>query len=452
MKNKLVNNKIYNLIFNGDKRSVKIKKNMLMSTIFKAATILLGFLIVNVTYNSLNDEKFGVWMTILSILTWISMFDVGLGNGLRNKLSEALSKEDYKKSKIYVSTAYALIGILVVIMMIASVVLIEASNLSSVFNVKESLGVEIKYSLLWIVILYLINFLLSLINSIAFAFQDSAVPEMIRFFTNLIIFIAFYIVSKAAQGNLFIIGFLYSLITLLVTLIFSIYLFNKKYRRVVPNIKNLEMKYVKSLFSLSMGFFIIQIAGIVIFTTGNMVITQVLGPQEVTPYQLVYKLFNIFTIASGLVVAPLWSGFTDAYFKKDLVWIKSAMKKMLILMVPLTLGVILMIFLCRPIIKIWIGKDLGASTLLIVLMGINAIQITWNSIFTVFVNGIGRIRAQIYTSIIGGIINIPLSIYFARNLGLGSSGVILGTICSLMLGTIILPIQTYGILKKELKA
>jgi O-antigen/teichoic acid export membrane protein len=452
MKNKFINNKIYNLIFNGDKRSVKIKKNMLMSTIFKAATILLGFLIVNVTYNSLNDEKFGVWMTILSILTWISMFDVGLGNGLRNKLSEALSKEDYKKSKIYVSTAYALIGILVVIMMLASVVLIEASNLSSVFNVKEGLGVEIKYSLLWIVILYLINFLLSLINSIAFAFQDSAVPEMIRFFTNLIIFIAFYIVSKTAQGNLFIIGFLYSLITLLVTLIFSIYLFNKKYRRVIPNIKNLEMKYVKSLFSLSMGFFIIQIAGIVIFTTGNMVITQVLGPQEVTPYQLVYKLFNIFTIASGLVVAPLWSGFTDAYFKKDLVWIKSTMKKMLILMVPLTLGVILMIFLCRPIIKIWIGKDVGASTLLIVLMGINAIQITWNSIFTVFVNGIGRIRAQIYISVIGGIINIPLSIYFARNLGLGSSGVILGTICSLMLGTIILPIQTYGILKKELKA
>jgi O-antigen/teichoic acid export membrane protein len=182
-----------------------------------------------------------------------------------------------------------------------------------------------------------------------------------------------------------------------------------------------------------------------------MVITQVLGPQEVTPYQLVYKLFNIFTIASGLVVAPLWSGFTDAYFKKDLVWIKSAMKKMLILMVPLTLGVILMIFLCRPIIKIWIGKDVGASNLLIVLMGINAIQITWNSIFTVFVNGIGRIKAQIYTSVIGGIINIPLSIYFARNCGLGSSGVILGTICSLMLGTIILPLQTYDILKKELK-
>lgn len=434
----------------GDDRSVKIRKNMLMATVFKAATVLLGFVIVNVTYSSLNDEKFGVWMTILSILTWISMFDVGLGNGLRNKLSEALSKEDYKKGKIYVSTAYALIGILVIAMILLSIVLIQALNLSSIFNVGESLGAEIKRSLLWIVILYLVNFLLSLINSIAFAFHDSAVPEAIRFFTNLLIFAAFYVVSKTAQGSLFLIGFLYSLVTLLVTLVFSVYLFNRKYRDVTPSIKNLEMKYVKSLFSLSMGFFIIQIAGIVIFTTANMVITQVLGPEEVTPYQLVYKLFNIFTIASGLVVAPLWSGFTDAYHKKDAAWIKSTMKKMIVLMLPLTLGVIAMIFLCRPIIKIWIGKDVGASNLLIVLMGVNAIQISWNSIFTVFVNGVGKINWNLYTSVIGGIINIPLSIYFARNLGLGSSGVILGTIMSLALGTIALPWQSYNIIKKEL--
>jgi O-antigen/teichoic acid export membrane protein len=435
---------------NGDERTVKIKKNMLLATIFKAATVLLGFLIVNVTYSSLNDEKFGVWMTILSILTWISMFDVGLGNGLRNKLSEALSKDDFKKGKIYVSTAYALIAILVVAMIIVSIVLIQALNLGSIFNVGESLGLEIKYSLLWIVILYLVNFLLSLINSIAFAFQDSAVPEAIRFFTNLLIFLAFYVVSKTGQGSLFRIGFLYSLVTLLVTLVFSVYLFAKKYRGVIPNLKHLEMKYVKSLFSLSMGFFIIQVAGIVIFTTANMVITRILGPQEVTPYQLVYKLFNIFTIASGLVVAPLWSGFTDAYHKKDAAWIKSTMKKMLILMIPLTLGVAAMIFLCRPIIRVWIGKDVGASTLLIVLMGVNAVQISWNSIFTVFVNGVGKLNWNLYTSVIGGIINIPLSIYFARNLGLGSSGVILGTIVSLALGTIALPWQSYVIIKKEL--
>jgi O-antigen/teichoic acid export membrane protein len=451
MNTKFTNNKILSLIFKGEARSVKIKKNMFISIFFKAATILLSFLIVKVTYLSLNAEKNGVWMTMLPILSWISMFDVGLGNGLRNRLSESLSRNDIKHSKIYVSTAYALISIVVFFLMIISVIVIHFSNMAVIFNVGANLGIEIKYSLLWVVIFYLVNFLLSLINSIAFAYQDSAIPEIIRFFTNLLILIAFYIVSRVAKENLLVIGFLYSFITLLITLIASVYLFGNRYKKITPSYKDVNMKFVKSLFSLSIGFFVIQIAGIVIFTTDSMIITQVLSPAEVTPYQFVYKLFSIFTIGFGIILAPLWSGFTDAYVKKDAAWIKKALKNLILLMIPLTFGVILMILITRPIIKIWIGKDLGESTLLIILVGLYTIQGCWNNIFANFVNGIGKLKVQMYTAIIGGVINIPLSVYFARNCGLGSSGVILGTIISLMLGSIIIPIQAYGIIKREFK-
>jgi O-antigen/teichoic acid export membrane protein len=110
-----------------------------------------------------------------------------------------------------------------------------------------------------------------------------------------------------------------------------------------------------------------------------------------------------------------------------------------------------MIVFARPIIKLWIGEEVPMTTLLIVLMGIYTVQNCWNSIFASFVSGIGKIKFHTFTSVFGGIINIPLSIYFTKNLGLGSSGVILGTICSLMLGSIILPIQAYRIIKKDLK-
>jgi O-antigen/teichoic acid export membrane protein len=451
MRKKIMNNKLIRYIFEGEQRSVKIKTNMIISIIFKVATILLSFLIVKATYSSLTEEKFGVWMTLLSILSWITMFDVGLGNGLRNRLSESLAKEDWEKSKIYVSTTYALIGIIVLVLILVSGILIKFANISAIFNVSAELGIELRNAVFWITLYYLLNFLLSLINSISFSFHDSAIPDIIRFFTNLIIYIAFYIVSKVQQGNLFLIGFLYSFITFAITFIASLYLFNKRYKKITPTLKNVNFKYVKSLFSLSIGFFVIQIAGVVIFTTSNIVITQILGPKSVSPYQIVYKLFSIFTIGFGIVLAPLWSGFTDAYCKNDASWIKKALKSLLILMIPTTLGIILMIIFAKPIIKVWIGDDVGATTLLIILMGIYTIQGCWNSIFANFVNGIGRIRLQIYTAIIGGIINIPLSIYLARDCGLGVSGVILGTICSLMLGTILIPIQTYKIIQNELK-
>ena len=62
--------------------------------------------------------------------------------------------------------------------------------------------------------------------------------------------------------------------------------------------------------------------------------------------------------------------------------------------------------------------------------------------------GTGKIQLQMWLYILGGIINIPLSIYFIRDLNMGSSGAILGTnICMLPLA-IIMPIQAYFIIKK----
>ena len=49
-----------------------------------------------------------------------------------------------------------------------------------------------------------------------------------------------------------------------------------------------------------------------------------------------------------------------------------------------------------------------------------------------FLNGIGKIKLQLWLYVFGAVINIPLSIYFVKYMNLGSSGVILGTIFSML--------------------
>jgi Na+-driven multidrug efflux pump len=56
---------------------------------------------------------------------------------------------------------------------------------------------------------------------------------------------------------------------------------------------------------------------------------------------------------------------------------------------------------------------------------------------------VGKLRISIYTAIIAIVSNIPLSIYFAKNLDLGSFGVILATCVSFLPGTVLLSIQAY---------
>ena len=57
----------------------------------------------------IHKEQYGIWLTLSSIIGWFSFFDIGLGHGLRNKLSESLAENDLVKAKTYVSTTYAIL-------------------------------------------------------------------------------------------------------------------------------------------------------------------------------------------------------------------------------------------------------------------------------------------------------------------------------------------------------
>ena len=73
----------------------------------------------------------------------------------------------------------------------------------------------------------------------------------------------------------------------------------------------------------------------------------------------------------------------------------------------------------------------------------------YGSIYMYFLNAIGKIKLQLWLYVFGAIINIPLSIFLVKQFNLGSSGVILGTVVSIISLSIVLPIQTYKILKKS---
>ena len=106
-------------------------------------------------------------------------------------------------------------------------------------------------------------------------------------------------------------------------------------------------------------------------------------------------------------------------------------------------------FISETVIKFWIQRDLLIPKNLILFMSFFILIRVYGIIYMTFLNGIGKVKLQMYLYIIGAIINIPLSIYFVKHLNLGSSGVILGTIFCILGMSIVLPIQTYKVLKKS---
>ncbi|MBQ5911837.1 MAG: hypothetical protein IIW93_01920, partial [Bacteroidaceae bacterium] len=109
---------IINFFTKGSERSVKSKLNIISMLFIKGGSILIGLLLLPLTLDYVDSETYGVWLTISSMVAWISFFDVGLGNGLKNKLAEALAQKDTELGKKYVSTTYALMTLIFIPLMI----------------------------------------------------------------------------------------------------------------------------------------------------------------------------------------------------------------------------------------------------------------------------------------------------------------------------------------------
>lgn len=436
--------------FDSATRTKTVKLHISLTFMYRALAVGLSYLLVPITISYLSVEQYGIWITLLSLMSWVAFFDIGLGNGLRNKLAEALAMDDIELAKTYVSTAYVAVSFIALIFFVVLISILSFTPWSKIFNTTLVNNTELLKVVFVVGFFFLFNFVLSLCSQIFCAYQQASLASMRGLLLNLFALIAIYFLIHYTSGRLLYLGICYGLSTVLSSLLLTYY-FYKKHKEVIPSIKYIDLNKIKEIASLGVKFFIIQMAVLVIFATDNMIITQVLGPAQVTPYNVVFKLFSIITIMHGIILTPLWSAYTEAYAKGDIEWIRNTLKKLNMLMIPIIIAVLVLIIFARDIINIWVGPNIKFPYLLVVFMGIYAVISAWSAVYAIFVNGIGRIKPQMYSAILAGLANIPLSIYFAKYLGMGISGVILGTIVSLSLFAVIGPIQTRYILKEKLE-
>ncbi len=88
---------------------------------------------------------------------------------------------------------------------------------------------------------------------------------------------------------------------------------------------------------------------------------------------------------------------------------------------------------------------------LITLFAVYTVWGTFGSIFVNIANGVGRLKTQLMFSTIEAVVNIPLSIFFAVNLGMGIFGVKLATLCCCVGANIFVPIDMVRYLNKVSK-
>ncbi len=370
----------------GHERTIKAKKNIAASFIFKIGSVFCNLAIVPLTLHYLNNTKYGIWITLISIVNWFSFFDIGLGNGLRNKFTEAVANNNIELAKKYISTTYILLLIISVFIFILFYFINPLINWSYILNAPSNLNDELSELSLIVFGFFCLKFVLQLINTILTADQKPAINSLNNFVTNIVSLVAIYLLTRITKGSLVDLGLIVSSSPVIVLVSASLILFNKKYKAYKPRLRNLDFSKVKELSSLGIQFFIIQLTGIILFTTDNLIITQLFGPNEVTPYYISYKYFSILVFLFSIITLPFWSAFTDAFHKGDIRWIINTNSKLRKMWAIITFFGFIMLLLSKLAYKYWIGQNLDIPIMLSVFMFIYVVELNWGSIYVLFIN------------------------------------------------------------------
>lgn len=397
--------------------------------------------LVPVTLNYLGKEDYGIWLTLASILSWLINLDFGIGNGLRNKLAEALALNDTKLARVYISTAYTIFGIGIFCAILIYFFVNGFLNWAFILNVPDEYFNLLNTLAFYVIILFMLQFFLKLLTSVINADQRPALNGALSLIVNSLTLFAVFILSKVAHQSLMLFGIVSSLVPVFVFVVASLFLFNGHYKSISPSFKFVNFKYSSNLVKLGMQFFIIQISSLIIFTTDNIIITQLFGPKPVVIYNIAYKYFYLVPMVFNVVLAPFWSAFTEAYIKNEFDWIKNSVNKLKYIWALLSVITVVMILLSNFIYKIWVGKEIQVPIILSIFTGLFVIIANWNNIYAYFLNGIGKVKIQLYHSVFVAIINIPLSVLFAKNFGMGITGVIVATDICLIIASVWAPIQ-----------
>ena len=313
----------------------------------------------------------------------------------------------------------------------------------SAWDVGESLLCVVELSFLGMCF----SFVLTLCNSVYYALQRAQVVNLISVCQQAVMLLSVWLLSLTDSRSLMAVAVFYVVSNILVYGVFTVYVFARN-RELAPSPHSCSRAVAKDVGGLGIMFFITQVATLVLFTTDNLIVSNLFGPEQVTVYTTANKVFTVLSSLFAALVVPLWSKTTVDFARGDIAEIRRTLDKMHMLFAIAVAGVIAMVLVFKPLVRLWLGRDLGFDDLLITLMGVYAVVYMWNTIYSQVINGLTLVNFMVAVACVQAVLNIPLSVFLATSCGLGVNGVLLGTIATMLISSLTYPVYSKKVLDR----
>ncbi|GHT52376.1 hypothetical protein FACS189440_21940 [Bacteroidia bacterium] len=276
--------------------------------------------------------------------------------------------------------------------------------------------------------------------------QRPAIGSFLDMLGQLLTFAGIFILSKTVPPSLISLGLVTGLAPVIVFIIATFVLFNTRYKHWKPAFKSIDFKVAGSMVNLGFKFFITGCAFLVVTQTLPILIQRITNPVEVTNFNTAFRLFSLTFNVIGIIIMPYWSSFTDAYTQKDFAWMKQSFTHLRKLFMYSIVVQLILLLLSPLIYYLWINSwikdaanNLDISFWLSLAVSVYVCALTWLNICIYPINGIGKIKLQVYSSIMEMALFIPLALWMGHRWG--TPGIVMAPVIIYIPRMIWAPIQ-----------
>lgn len=440
-------NYIKSFATSGNNRTQVVKQNIMGTFVLRITNITISLLLVPATIGYVNADLYGVWLALASIMTWLNFVDVGFTTGLKNKLAEALAKDDYARGKTLVSTTYFMMLLIFIPVCIILELLVPQINWPGLLNIDSSYSDDIQRVMHALIAFASIQMIANVIISVSDAFQKVALSSLFGVLGNAFALIIIIFLRLTCPPSLLVLAFPLAAMPIIVTIIASFVLFSGRFKKVSPNIHYIKKDNINDLFSLGYKFFIINIQVLVLYQSTNILISHVSSPLDVTNYNIAYKLLNCAMMAYTIITAPLWPAYTDAYARDDYEWMKNTRNRMKNVLLLSIAGCLFLALLSPFIYRVWVGDSVSIPYTMTFTVALYVIVYCWMNLNGTLIVGMGKVFVETIIVLIGLICHIPLSLFLGQYIG--AYGVLTSLIIVNLFYAVIMNIQVSMLVNKK---
>lgn len=389
------------------------------SGISRAVRIGVSLITVPLTLHYLGNERFGLWMTISSVLAMAGFADFGIGNGVLNTVSTAFGKDDWEGIRGAISSGIAvltLIGAALLVLFFSIYRFVDWGNLFRATTVAAR--AEAGPAMLVFVVCFALNIPLDVVQRTQLGLQQGFLTNLWEMFSSVLILV----------GILAVVHFHLSLAALVVafagapvlgTWMNAGYFFGVSRPDLLPQWNLVSRKVIQKITSLGGLFFILQVMAAVSYSADNFIIARILGVAHVTVFSIPQRMFGVIATVVTMLMMPLWPAYGEAMSRGDLHWVRHTLSRTLLGVFAFTtiVSAVLLLF-SNKLLFWWVGPSIHPSFLLMLGLAVWAVLSNCGSTLAMFLNGSGIVKFQVTIACIFGAGCLLAKIALTRQFGI----------------------------------